>query len=266
MEFKDILLHIDETPQCASRIEVAVQLARQHGACLTGVFVMNQPPYATQYESRKMPALAAEEKFREAMEKADVPADWILADWWGAGAGMDEILNHYAHTRDLLIVGQAGAEGPGPPADLPEKVVFGSGRPVLIVPFAGRFTTVGTCSLVAWRGGRASARAVHDSLPLLKHSEKIYALSIKVPGESQPYPTSGDIGSNLKRHGLPCVGEEITAADIPVANMLMNFAWEKGCDLLVVGVHVQSAGKKVVLGPVGRQLLKDMTLPVLMSY
>jgi nucleotide-binding universal stress UspA family protein len=65
---------------------------------------------------------------------------------------------------------------------------------------------------------------------------------------------------------LSCVGEEISAADIPVANVLMNFAWEKGCDLLVVGVYAHATGKKLLLGPVGRQLLKDMTLPVLMSH
>jgi nucleotide-binding universal stress UspA family protein len=269
MEFKDILIHIDETPQCEKRIELAIHLARRHGAHLSGLFAITHLPYAPQYESRKKQAAAAEEKFRQAAEAAAVSSDWILADWGVPTVGMAEIINHYAHTRDLVIVGQSAPERrrEAPPANLPERVVFGSGRPVLIVPCAGTFTTVGSRSIVAWRGGRASARALNDSLPLLMNSKKIYALSIKTSGDRFLYESTGsDICSHLKRHGLSCVGEEISAADIPVANILMNFAWEKGCDLLVVGVYAHATGKRLLLGPVGRQLLKDMTLPVLMSH
>jgi nucleotide-binding universal stress UspA family protein len=269
MDFRDILIHIDATSQCDQRVELALSLAQQHDALLTGIFVLTEPHYAPQYESRKMQARAIEERFRKAAGEAAVAVDWIVADWWGADVGMAGILSYYAHTRDLLVISQSANElhREGPPATLPEQVLVGSGRPVLIVPYAGKFTTVGNCSIVAWRGGRASARAVNDALPLLMKSQKIYALSIKTPGESLLYQTAGcDICAYLIRRGLSCVGEEISAAEIPVANVLMNFAWDKGCDLLVAGVYVQKSGKKLVLGPVGRQLLKDMTLPILMSY
>jgi len=267
MEFKDILVHIDSTPQCAKRVELAIHLARRHDAHLSGLFAIHQ--YAPRRESRKKQAIAAGEAFREAAAKEGVAVDWILADREAPTVDMAEIINHYAHLRDLVIVGQSAPERrrEAPPADLPQRVVFGSGRPVLIVPSAGTFTTVGSRSIVAWRGGRASARALNDSLPLLKTSQKIYALTIKTSDDLFPHPTAGsDICSHLERHGLSCVGKEISAADIPVANILMNFAWEKGCDLLVVGVHAQAIGEKLLLGPVGRQLLKDMTLPVLMSH
>jgi nucleotide-binding universal stress UspA family protein len=262
MGFKDILLPIDATAQCARRVELAISLARQQGAHLTGLFALTQPQYRLQYEARKEQALAAEEAFRKAAARAGIAVDWIVADWGLPEVGLAEIINHYAHTKDLVILSQGG-----PPADLPERVIFGSGRPVLMVPYAGKFTTVGSCAIVAWRGGRASARAVNDSLPLLTQAQKIYALSIKTSGDRVFTESSGsDVCSHLRRHGLPCVGEEISASAIPVANILMNFAWDHGCDLLVVGVYAQTTGKKRGLGPVGRQLLKDMTLPVLMSY
>jgi nucleotide-binding universal stress UspA family protein len=269
MAYKDILIHVDDTPQSAKRVELAINLARQHGAHLTGLFLISQPHYMPEYEMRQEQAIAAEKRFREAAGELSQPVDWILANWGISDVGMAAIINHYAHTRDLVIVGQTGPERPrgGAPADLPEQVIFGSGRPVLIVPYVGQYTTVGSCSIVAWRGGRASARAVGDALPLLMNSEKIYAISIKTAGDRLLYPSSGgDICSHLKHHDLSCAEEDISSADIPVANILMNFAWDKGCDLLVVGVYARRSGKKLVLGPVGRQLLKDMTLPVLMSH
>ncbi len=269
MGFKDILLHIDETPPCAKRVELAIHLARQQGAQLTGLFVLTQPPYAPAYEGLKRQAMAAEQKLRQAAAKAAVAVEWILAQGGIAEAGVAAAINHYAHTRDLVILGQAGAQRlpDGAPADLPERIIFGSGRPVLIVPDAGEFTSVGTCSIVAWRGARASARAVNDALPLLMKAKKIYALSIRTAADPRlRQPSCSDLCSHLQRHGLSCSGEEIPAADIPVANILMNFAWDKGCDLLVVGVYAHTAGGKRVFGPVGRQLLRDMTLPVLMSY
>lgn len=45
-----------------------------------------------------------------------------------------------------------------------------SGRPCLVVPYAGEFPTVGTRVLVAWDGGRESARAVHEAMPHLAGS------------------------------------------------------------------------------------------------
>lgn len=269
MNFKDMLIHIDDSSQCENRLELAINLAKTHGAHLTGLYVITHPHYAPQHEVKRQEAIAAEEKFRQVTGNADVPADWILADWGIVGVEMSEIINHYAHQKDLIIVGQTGSNKPkgDVPADLPERIVFGSGRPVLIVPYAGKFTTVGTRSIVAWRGGRASARAVNDSLPFLINSEKIYVLSIKTSGDRQhSVIPGGEICTHLARYGLTCTAEDIVSTDIPVANILMNFAWDKGCDLLVVGVYAQTSGRKMKLGPVARQLLDDMTLPVLMSH
>jgi len=244
MNFKDVLIHIDDSPHCAIRLALAINLAREYGAHLTGLYVITHAHYAPQHETKKQLATAAEESFRLATENAAVSAEWVLADWGIVGVSMPEIINHYAHQKDLIVVGQTSSEKPRGdlPADLPERIVFGSGRPVLIVPYAGKFTTVGTRSIVAWRGGRASARAVNDSLPLLQNSEKIYVLSIKTSGDKQfSEAPGGGICTHLSRYGLDCQGEDIVSTDIPVANILMNFAWDKGCDLLVVGVYAHSS-------------------------
>ena len=41
------------------------------------------------------------------------------------------------------------------------------GRPVLVVPYAGAFETVGRCVLIAWDGTREAIRAMNDAMPVL---------------------------------------------------------------------------------------------------
>jgi len=49
----------------------------------------------------------------------------------------------------------------------PAQVSLASGRPVLIVPYAGHFDHVGRRVLIAWNATREDARALSDALPLL---------------------------------------------------------------------------------------------------
>ncbi len=46
MNLKDILVHIDNRPTCASRLAVAIQLAKQQDARLSGLSVIPHPYYA----------------------------------------------------------------------------------------------------------------------------------------------------------------------------------------------------------------------------
>ena len=46
-----------------------------------------------------------------------------------------------------------------------DNVVIDAGRPVLVVPYAGSFPTLGTKVMLAWNASRESVRAAHDALP-----------------------------------------------------------------------------------------------------
>ena len=43
MPYKDILVHLDDTPRSAVRMDIAVRLATASGAHLTGVHAINLP-------------------------------------------------------------------------------------------------------------------------------------------------------------------------------------------------------------------------------
>src|SRR5471030_732594 len=93
---KDILVHLDEGPRSATRLKVAVDLARRQGAHLTGIFVLDIPgsdlfygagmPYAGGGGMSEMVnSLRAEsaaradtigQEFREALRQQGLEGEW----------------------------------------------------------------------------------------------------------------------------------------------------------------------------------------------
>jgi nucleotide-binding universal stress UspA family protein len=183
MALADIIVHVDHQAGSATRLAVAIGLAKQHRARLTGLFVITHPYYQPRHGAVETAAVVAGEMFEQQVAGAGIESKWQCVDWSVIGVGMTEIVIRHAHYCDLLIVGQASQEpaGTGIPADLPERLVLGAGRPVLVVPYAGTFASVGRRVLVAWKAGRESTRAVNDALPLLKQAQLVDVLAINSP-------------------------------------------------------------------------------------
>lgn len=270
MEFKDILVHLDNSRQCETRLELAIRLAREHSAYLTGLYVITHPQYAPQGEALNQRVRQAKELFLSKTAGADLATEYLCADWGVTGDSMVEIFNHYAYRKDLVIVGQTAQDRllDDVPADLPERVVLGSGRPVLVVPYAGRFGNVGERVVVAWKAGRASARALNDAMPFLVKAKQVFVVTIKSSGDQEVDDIYGDgtLVTHLERYNIRVKEEILETGDAPVGNLLMNYAWEHGCYLLVMGVPAQTARGTAAIGPVARTFFEHMTLPVLMSH
>lgn len=272
MAFADILVHMDQTKSCATRLRVAIDLARRFGARLTGLYVITHQYYQPRHGSAEKAVAATRKMFEQLTAMAGVDAQWQCADWSVVGVGMTEIINNYAHYTDLLVVGQASPESAGkggdPPADLPERVVLGAGRPVLIIPYAGSFTTVGERVLVAWKAGRESTRAVNDALPLLKKARRVDVLAIN---SSETYGDDSEslcagICQHLARHQIQASPEQMVVSNYPIGDALLNRACDEGYDLLVMGAYAHTPQGKMALGVVAAHLLKQITVPVLMSH
>lgn len=144
-----------------------------------------------------------------------------------------------------------------------------AGRPLLLIPYAGRFATVGANALVGWTPTRESARAVHDALPLLLPDAKVTVLSVETAkSESQPgiLPTA-NVADHLARHGLAVTAARtVTTSGLSPADALLDYASDISADLLVVGGYGHSRTREMIMGGVTRDLLQHMTVPVLMSH
>lgn len=269
MVFKDILVHICNTQHSAAVLDLAIGLARKHRSRLTGLYVISHPHYAPHQGCADPKVEEAEALFREKTVQAGISAEWLCVDWPVVGVNVAEIVNLYAYCKDLVIVGQTerGSRKGDIDYELPERVVLGSGRPVLIVPYAGEFADVGGRVMVAWKAGRESTRAVNDAMPFLLDASEVRVLAIG-PSEVTEGVDKGpceDICAHLARHGVKAEGERFRVEEISVGDALLNQVWEEGCTLLVMGAYARTP-RGFALGPIAREVLKHMTSPVLMSH
>ncbi len=269
MNFKNILVHIDDRPTCSSRLEVAMQLAVLQESKLTGIYIISQLYFAHHRKEFLERADKMRKTFEDKAAAAGVEADWILVDCQISRLDLVTALNLHAHYHDLLVVSQTdvAADEQGIPDNLPEKAVLGSGRPVLIVPYAGHYKCDFKQILMAWRGGPESCRALHDSMPILRRSKHVRVVTVHGPGGDESYRShSADISLLMSRYGLPLSCEKRVSGDLSIGDLLLNLCTDAGVDLLVMGATSQTRRGQQTLGETGRHLLKYMTLPVLMSH
>lgn len=299
MAYKTILVHVDEAPHSAARIVLAGELALQEGAHVVGIATTGISRFLYQNEtvddsdpnlarhldilrSRASHALA---EFAPRLQGMGVQSfeQRILDDEAAAG------LNLVARHADLVVVGQLAPNGRGP--DTTAEVLAGSGKPVLVLPFAARpsaaisVTSDGIAStggpaparhiLVAWNASREAGRALQDALPLLRRADSV-TLAI-FDGDRRPGlfgdPPGSEVQAWLERHGvmagLVLANSErqgILKRPGNVAEQLLALAAERDCDLLVMGAYGHSRFRETLLGGVTRSVLDAMTLPVLMSH
>jgi len=274
MAIKDILVHVDNTPACARRMEIAVRLATRHEAHLTALFARafgNLPNLSSGHEREvDKQREESQQRFEAMAAEAGLSAEFRSADCRSSTDLVTENLLINARHVDLIVVGQhdSDSDDGSVPDDLAESVVLGGGRPVLVVPYAGEFPTLGERALVAWNGSRESVRAVNDAIPLLTDAKRVNVLALNPSdgGRIHGDLPSADICLHLSRHGVRAEAQTLSARDIDAGDMFLSVVADDGADLLVMGAYGQPRLRELVLGGATRQILKQMTVPVLMSH
>lgn len=151
---------------------------------------------------------------------------------------------------------------------IPEKTFLTSGRPVVIVPYAGSFQTIGQHVVVAWKATAEAARALADALPLLERAEKVTVLTVNPDrgADTEPGMPGSDIAQHLARHDIRVEAATTVADDIATGDALLNYVVDCGADFLVMGGYGHPRAREAMFGGVTRQILRRMTVPVLMSH
>jgi len=278
MKLCDILVHVDQSPRAQMRLDIAADLARQHGAHLTALQVIDVAMpvmalgdggggavIAELMEQMRQSALVAGVKLKVAFEAA-LARDGIMGEWRQVEGTTREILALHGRYADLLVLGQDDPESDS--AGLLEAVVFDSGRPVLAIPFAGSFKTIGKRVLVGWNASREASRALHDALPLIAKAETatVFLANPTRGLDGHGEEPGADIARHMVRHGLKVEVAKVIAGDVPDSALLLNHASDMGADLLVMGAYGHSRLREFILGGMTRSLLREMTVPVLLSH
>jgi nucleotide-binding universal stress UspA family protein len=276
--FKDLLVIVDTSPSCEARVDVAAALAARFGAHLTGLYIsppLDLPPATVDASLTPELVVRQLQVQSEARDRAQqiftrrAKGPGVTTEWRVAEGVPGDIAVLHARYADLTVVGQVDPEADAPvPTDLPERVVLGAGHPVLVVPYAGTFKTVGQRVLVAWNGTREAARAVHDALPLLQGASTVTALTVNASGglHGDDEGPAGDLARHLERHGVRAEPDAFKSDDVGVGALLLSRAADLVADLMVMGAYGHSRLREVVLGGTTREIFRSMTLPVLMAH
>lgn len=278
MTYKTIVLHLNDERRVAGLVEAAAGLASRFEAHLTGLYVLPPvPSYGTTTVAagiiksglRTFEDEAARIAAKFAAATAGRP---FVSEWRVASAnrlGYAETIMDFGRAADLIMVGQRdSAWAYSTLLDEPERIAIESGRPVIIVPHAGRFPTFGRRITVAWNGRREAVRAVFDALPLLAAADVVRIVWINPqdgPNGAGDIPAA-EIAVALARHGVKCETVKSFASDITVGDVLLSGLSDDGSDMLVMGAYGRSRVREFVFGGATRHILKHMTVPVLMSH
>lgn len=269
---RSILVHIDSSLHAAARVAMARQLAEDFDAeaivqpCM--LTALARYPYAVGGAAAAVELLLSLDK--EGVDKAHAAflkaaggsrrLQWAepLADGpWGFA--------RRALYADLMILGQREEDDPSSgelPADFLPRVLVESGRPALILPYAGEVGAVGRTVLVAWKETREAARAVSSALPWLKRAGQVHVVGY---GEAIDESLRA-LERYLAAQGVSPTIHTGEAQERDVGNALLSRASDVGADLLVMGSYGHSRASEWVLGGATRTILQTMTLPVLMSH
>jgi len=275
---KDILASLPVAPTSSNAsVDYAISVATYFDAHLAGIALTHEPyvpgsvfngvaadivaSYRAQIEKAGKAAVA---KFEAATRRAGVSAQSHVLET--ELAGIDELFAKIARRFDLSVVGQIEPGKDFAEEILPQTALFGSGRPVLVVPYIQKAGMKLDRVLVCWDGSRAAARAIGDAMPFLARSKSIDIVTITRNEEPRDELPGVDIAQHLARHNLKVDFKRIVAKDQDVASIILSTAADIGSDMIVMGGYGHSRLREFVLGGATRGILEAMTVPVLMSH
>ncbi len=274
---KDILVTLKSYPDPTPRqaIQDASALARRLDAKISGAVCQIGIPQVANFLANRMvganDAIAGENRTSRSNTQALIEA---LQEEAGATlAGPPLILEcghvvepakltEHARLFDLTIV---PAYGHPDTRNVAEALIFGSGRPVLLVPSSAHGRSFGTI-VVAWDGSRGATRAVHDALPLLRKADSVQLVSVTGEKALPAAATLDRLCVHLQRHGISAEQHRLPADGKDAGSVLLSHSETKGADLMVMGAYGQSRLREFILGGATATLLMNDRIPTFLAH
>lgn len=273
--YKTILVHADDSPAMAARLQAGAWLANAHDAHLVGSAAtgLSWPAFVLLAGSMRV---APREDFdalrnaaRHSLQQFSEHARRLGVQSIEERMVEDEhrfallLQSRYA---DLVVLGQDAAEQAAP-RGLPQYLALHGPRPVLVVPPAYAGGSLSDSVVVGWDGSVQAIRAIQAALPLLAQAGRVRLAVVnpeREPGIHGDEP-GADMALYLARHGVQVevVNERTQGA---AGDALLEIARTEGAGLLVTGAFGHSRYRELLLGGVTRVLLERAQVPVLLAH
>jgi len=277
MTYKTILVHIDAGKKCASRIEIAIRLAQQFDAFLIGLNALSRidlPGYVLEgvggmsiEEFRKRYADEQVKNGKTTFSKTLAASGFAKSEWRTSDLDAVDAVTMHGRYADLIVIGQPwAADNSAVNNSFANQVMLEAGRPVLMIPHAGNFSTIGKRIIVGWNASREATRAVTDAIPFLQQAEVVQVMVINPKAGEHGAMPGNDIALFLARHGVQVEVHVDKASEIDIGNEMLSRASDFGADMIVMGGYGHSRFRESLMGGATRTLIDSMTMPVLLSH
>lgn len=280
MPFKDIMVFVDSGKAGLERGRYAASFAGRVGAHLTIlafvptaiVFAYGEPGVIaampqSYFDDQKQQAEGLLGKLEGEARKQGVLVETRLLE--GIAGDLPHVLGEQARYADLMIVGQpqSGALWSSH-GEMVSRLLLGSGRPVLVIPYTGVVEKAPKTVIAAWDGSAEATRAFHDAMPLLKAAQKTI-LYVGEPAERTSI--HGDepgaaIARHLSRHGVEVEVRQAHSDELDVGDLILSRTASESADLIVMGGFHHSRLRELLIGGVTKTILEHMSVPVFMSH
>jgi nucleotide-binding universal stress UspA family protein len=226
-----------------------------------GGLLLDVPGMTRSAEERsRTEGLRLEKAARSAGSKASTEADQrrvIL------GAALDAAA-HEARYYDLSVLPWSG-ESWTTQEDMNQAVVFGSGRPCIMVPPSARAEALNHLA-IAWDGSRVASRALWDALALLPDGGRVSVLTIQDEKPLNEKSIARTLAAMLAKRGLKTEAIDASLNNRTVGEVLQDTALEAGASLLAMGGFGHSRVRDFILGGATKGVFSNLRLPVLLSH
>jgi len=264
MEYKTILVHLDQPERAARIVSVALRIAERFDSVVNGLYVVPSlevlaslasggagPEFVRQRRTELFEqSEECERIFNSTLASTHHESHWQVVDSKLGRVG-DEVLRH-VRTTDLTVLSQTPKEEDIIFAsETPESLVLNGGRPVLIVPLGYEVSDqFGHNALIAWDGSKEASRALWDSLPMLKRAQHVK--SVWVVNDDIDASEVADVKWRfekwLTRHGIAGSLQVVDAENKDPATIIDGLIENTQSYLLIAGGYGDSRLKEYLTG------------------
>ena len=276
---KDIMVHLDGSPEDEIRLEYGQAIASVGQAHLIGVFTNLLPDLSiampfdggaaavvqivTELEEQaRKDGDATSKRLVERLTGLQVPTEIRRFD--ETFGTMSIKVAEQARYADLFVATRPYGAGDTPVwLDLVEAVLFGSGRGLLIVPPGQHRRGPVETVLLAWNGSREAARALSEGLDFVENAARTVVLMIDPPHRAA---TESDVKAYLAHHGVTAEIVAVESQGRRVADVVLEEANRISADLVIMGGYGHTRLREQVFGGATLDMLTVSDRPVLLAH
>jgi nucleotide-binding universal stress UspA family protein len=275
---KDVMVRLDGTSGDDVRLAAVDQIAEIFESHITGLFFNVVPslipdglndagePQATKLlDTAKEAGDLIEAAVFERLTRLQHPANLRRFDVIGDGDISDTALP-LARAADTFVALRPNGQS-NEPEGLVENLLYGAGRHLFLVPDDLKAIAPFDNVVVAWNGGRESARALAESLPYLHQAKRVAVVVVVGPQTTEADALRGnDAVQHLRHHGINAVKYRVTGEEDETAEVLMEECRRLDTDLLVMGSYGHSRLHELLPGSTTSRVLRRSPFPLLIAH